>query len=457
MRNFPKLLEKALSGDPRAFFQWCNYEPREFAALDIQEARKQIDSILRDPNSEQRIHALILKGIIYASGAGIASNRQLAITCFEEAKQKGSVQALACLGSISPPGSTQARKFYESGAAKGCPIANNKLGSLYQHGLGVKQDDDKAIEYYQKAIDLEYPMAMYNRAMMLKNTDDSFTDIDRALQLLKQAASLGSRHASCSLGDLYRLGIQVQKNVDEAQVFYDQAIEYADPKAMYWKAILLIDSRSPDRDLIVNLLFKSSDAGFTPAKNKLHEMGIERPIVRVASYDSLTTEDDDFSWLEAEGINSNDADVKTAICLLQTHIQTLYKYGEKLQRDGFDEKGGVVCNFARQLLDDLGKFFKNCETAPLKDKIDDSTVNSALNTHRKIVYPILLNGLIMATIIGFFLILYRALQQLRSDRPITFNSTFFHAKTHSQQLKEKVSDAFVALETVCSSNQNFMP
>jgi len=452
MRNFSQLLRKTLYGDPCALFQWCNHQPGAFASSEIQTAIQAIDSILRDTNSDLQVNALILKGIIHASGTGVAPDRQLAIQCFKEAEQRGSIQASAYLGSIyqegldGHPDYVTAKKWYEVGAAKGCPIANNHLGYLYQHGLGVKQDPMEAMAYYQKAIDGQYPMAMYHRAMMLKNPDDSFTDIAMALELLERAASLGSRHAYRSLGCLYRLGIQVPRSLDKAQAYYDQAIEYADPEAMYGKAKLLIDSDSSERDLIGDLLKQSSVAGFIPAQIQLQEMGLEEPITREISYDSLTTEGD--SDCGGEVMNN-------AIFSLKEHIQALRQYGKKLQDGGFDEKGGIVCNFANQLDDELDGFFQTSTGVSFetfkdeyKAKMNDAIVNSELNKHRAIVYPILLNGLIMATVIGFFLILYRALQQIHNEGKWTFNHTFFNAKTHSQRLKERVFDAFNDLDRV---------
>lgn len=56
----------------------------------------------------------------------------------------------------------KARAYYEKAAANDIAEAYNNLGVLYAKGLGVKRDQAKAYEYYQRAADLGSEVASYN-------------------------------------------------------------------------------------------------------------------------------------------------------------------------------------------------------------------------------------------------------------------------------------------------------
>ena len=55
-----------------------------------------------------------------------------------------------------------------TGAAAGC----NNLGVLYEKGLGVTQDYERAVQLYDRACDAKYPRACLNLGILQKARGD---------------------------------------------------------------------------------------------------------------------------------------------------------------------------------------------------------------------------------------------------------------------------------------------
>ena len=65
-------------------------------------------------------------------------------------------------------------------AESGDPTAQNAVGALYNHGLGVERDDAAAVHWYQMAADQNFPLAMRNLANMYASGHGVAFDKDQA-------------------------------------------------------------------------------------------------------------------------------------------------------------------------------------------------------------------------------------------------------------------------------------
>ncbi|MCR5103912.1 MAG: sel1 repeat family protein [Eubacterium sp.] len=95
-------------------------------------------------------------------------------------------------------------------------------GRNYYYGLnGVSTDNDKALEAFQKAADLDSADAFYyigrihNRA---EEYDEAKTAYDKAIEL-------GNSMAKLALGDYYNFGYGVEKDYAKAKELYEAAID----------------------------------------------------------------------------------------------------------------------------------------------------------------------------------------------------------------------------------------
>ncbi|WP_240331045.1 tetratricopeptide repeat protein [Helicobacter suis] len=66
---------------------------------------------------------------------------------------------------------------------------------MYGNGQGVKQDYQKAIEYYQKAASMGSAHAYYNLGAMYFNGEGVWKNLQRAEGYLKKACELGLKKA----------------------------------------------------------------------------------------------------------------------------------------------------------------------------------------------------------------------------------------------------------------------
>jgi TPR repeat protein len=76
-------------------------------------------------------------------------------------------------------------------AEGGDATAQNSVGALYDHGLGVDENDATAAYWYQLAADQKLPLAMRNLANMYAGGHGVPYDKDLAASLYEKAASLG--------------------------------------------------------------------------------------------------------------------------------------------------------------------------------------------------------------------------------------------------------------------------
>jgi len=80
-------------------------------------------------------------------------------------------------------------------AQQGDAEAQNALGALFDHGLGVNQDQVKAAYWYEKAAKQNFPLAMRNLGTLYANGHGVPLDIDQAKSWLQRAADAGDEEA----------------------------------------------------------------------------------------------------------------------------------------------------------------------------------------------------------------------------------------------------------------------
>jgi uncharacterized protein len=107
-------------------------------------------------------------GAAYDWGNGVPANGAEALKWYRMAAEQGHVEAQNSVGSGLQAARqfSEARVWFERAAAQGHALATNNLAYLYDLGLGVKQNRQKAFELYSQSADLGWPEAMWNLANM---------------------------------------------------------------------------------------------------------------------------------------------------------------------------------------------------------------------------------------------------------------------------------------------------
>ncbi|EPY8488622.1 tetratricopeptide repeat protein, partial [Pseudomonas aeruginosa] len=94
--------------------------------------------------------------------------------------------------------------LYSKAAERGHWKAMHNLANLYRTGWpgGVEKDPQKALDLYQKMIDLDVPQGFYDMGAMIGNRAGVKNPATDGLTFLDKAASLGNPPALTELGKL---------------------------------------------------------------------------------------------------------------------------------------------------------------------------------------------------------------------------------------------------------------
>ena len=95
-----------------------------------------------------------------------------------------------------------------------------KLGWCYSNGVGVVQDENKAVALWRRAAEMGNADAMYWLGTLLVNGKIMEQDIARVVEQLQRAADMGSANAVYILAVLYESGTGVAKNEGKASELF---------------------------------------------------------------------------------------------------------------------------------------------------------------------------------------------------------------------------------------------
>ena len=87
-------------------------------------------------------------------------------------------------------------------AEAGDPIAQNSLGALYDHGLGVTEDNAEAARWYEMAAQQGFPLAMRNMGNQYATGHGVPFDLEAAKQWYERAAAAGDQQSAALLNHL---------------------------------------------------------------------------------------------------------------------------------------------------------------------------------------------------------------------------------------------------------------
>ena len=132
-----------------------------------------------------------------------------------------------------------------------------ELGDMYYAGKGVRQDYQKAMEYYQKACDEGYPYAFYSLGFMYWKGQGTLPDKEKAQEYLSQAAAMGNESAFQLLNRMDHES-EEEKDIDP---FARQA---------YLEAQQALADKETEK--YINLLSQSANLGYVQALNDLGDL-----------------------------------------------------------------------------------------------------------------------------------------------------------------------------------------
>ena len=94
--------------------------------------------------------------------------------------------------------------WFTKAAEKGCALAQYCLGSLYEKGLGVSQDDTAAAQWYEKAAEHGNEKAQFRLGEMYELGHGVPKDSGKAFSFYKKSAGSGNSAAAERLVQMFR-------------------------------------------------------------------------------------------------------------------------------------------------------------------------------------------------------------------------------------------------------------
>ena len=171
----------------------------------------------------------------------LAADYPKAVGFYEEAAANGdtySMEQLAKIysaGQLGSPDMGKAIEWYEKAAAADSAYAAETLAQLYRTGKMenngqalVETDDEKALEYLEKAYQLN-PGSRFAQVWLgwyyAGNSDVLAADDAKALMFFQMAAEQGEHFAMYQLGEMYEGGRAVKQDMQQALAWYEKAAQ----------------------------------------------------------------------------------------------------------------------------------------------------------------------------------------------------------------------------------------
>lgn len=195
----------------------------------------------------------------YLGKAALASvdedRYETAMACYEKGAELGSLLCLCGQAQMYASGKgveidyARAKALYEQALAAGCVEANGGLGEMYLYGKGVEVDGRKAVACLEKVLDTD-DLIFLNRALtslawVYKEGIGVEQDNEKALEMYRIAAETGDSSSCSNLGDCYYYGDLVEQDCAEAIKWYEKAAEKGNT---YDLAVCYYEGKGVERD-----------------------------------------------------------------------------------------------------------------------------------------------------------------------------------------------------------------
>jgi len=171
----------------------------------------------------------------------------------------------------------QAVKWYERAAEQGLAAAQFMIGILYEQGKGVPRDYTRARAYYRAAAEQGHTTAANNLATLYLHGQGVRRNIGTAVTWYQFSAEHGDATGQCNLGTLYFDGDGVRKNYHEAAHWFLVAVEQGFAPAENKLAFLYFTGQGVVQNYgeAVEWMSRAAEQGYAQAQINLGDLYLE--------------------------------------------------------------------------------------------------------------------------------------------------------------------------------------
>ena len=234
--------------------------------------------------------ALVAYGRLFTKGQGVERDPVRASAFFEDAYGKSSsskgraaleLGLLLLYGGNGPSGTlapdeARAKSLLQDALSRGEQRAATSLARIYDRGIGVEPDPEKAIAYYREASPND-AYAARDLARLLKKQGGSQQDIataaGRAIDQFELRAKAGDKKLWLQLADIYSRGAIVDADPDRVFEYLQHVDDPTDIGTQKWLA--RIYSRVGERQKRNRMLRLAADGGDVWAQTQLARIHLQ--------------------------------------------------------------------------------------------------------------------------------------------------------------------------------------
>ncbi|UTR12097.1 sel1 repeat family protein [Evansella sp. LMS18] len=165
----------------------------------------------------------------YLNGRGVTANRELGMLLLEESAAQGYKDSQSLLGRVYHniyKDYSEALHWLKKADEQGDQYAPEFIGNMYEYGFGVPQDNYKAAEWYEKAIELDNDVAYVRLAYLYMEGDLGEKNLQEAERLLLLAVDAGNERAVVEMAYVKHL----KDDYDEMVYWLQETMEVSDPE-----------------------------------------------------------------------------------------------------------------------------------------------------------------------------------------------------------------------------------
>lgn len=264
--------------------QGVKYEEGKGTTVDIIKAKK----FYNEAMEKGSIDAMNALGVLYMNNGDFDQAK----TYFEMAAKKNDEIANYNLGNMTfltnnTNQNLKAIEFYKKAASKNYAPAYLTLGDMYATGKGIGHDAAKAEEYYLKAADLNDDVAIDRLALLYLLQDGVEVDSDKTsnsiktVKLFQRVADKGNPKAMYVLSLLYQNGFYVEPDNDKAVEYLKKSADLKYPEAEYSLAYLYLSGMYVEKDYKkgVQLMTNAANNGYPDAQNNIGMLYLKGELV----------------------------------------------------------------------------------------------------------------------------------------------------------------------------------
>lgn len=199
-------------------------------------------------------HALYLMGIRYEKGWGVERNYSRSYSHYWKAAKAGHAEAMTEValdygfGLSHTANLEKAYDFLLEADELGSKNAPYYLGFFNANGYGVEEDDDKAIEWYEKSLEVnpESSSSLNNMNRILHERLEELMEQDSpdpdevkrtskvVIENYEKASEMGNRAAAYNLGRIYYFGRLVDQDYRKAYEYFQLAADRGEEDANFY-------------------------------------------------------------------------------------------------------------------------------------------------------------------------------------------------------------------------------